>query len=258
MSPAFRHGKNTAVYFDVTDFSPFLNAGTETAQVDTAETSAYGSTGKTFVTGLDAGTVSMAGMFSGIAGDIEPVLTAAIASATDNILTFAFDGGAPATNGNGRRCGLGAVQQTSLVITAPISGMVSLSFDAQLDGGADNGRLLWTPASTAVTGTGPIFYTTGEDLGTAQTNGAVAHLHVLSPNSLNQTITVKIQHSATAGGAYADLGTPMAFTTVGIGATSSQRITSVLTNIQQFVRAHITLGGVATGAALVVVSFAKR
>ena len=66
--PTFRHGKSTVFKVDnsggtLTDISNTLTDVSFPQSVDTAETSAFGSSAKTYVVGLTDATISISGMF---------------------------------------------------------------------------------------------------------------------------------------------------------------------------------------------------
>ena len=66
--PTFRHGKSTVFKVDnsggtLTDISNSLTDVSFPQSVDTAETSAFGSSAKTYVVGLTDATISISGMF---------------------------------------------------------------------------------------------------------------------------------------------------------------------------------------------------
>ena len=65
--PTFRHGKNINVFIDQYDFSTYFNDVSASTSVDTAETSAFGTSAKTYVVGHRDGTVSLGGMFESTA-----------------------------------------------------------------------------------------------------------------------------------------------------------------------------------------------
>jgi hypothetical protein len=70
---AFRHGKNTKVVVNATDLSSYFNDVTVNNTVETAETTTFGVSGgsKTYVTGLNDGTVSVSGLFDGAVGAVD-------------------------------------------------------------------------------------------------------------------------------------------------------------------------------------------
>ena len=58
---AFVHGKGTTVLLNAYDLSAYLNGADQTITVETAETTCFGSSAKSYVTGLRDGTVSVGG-----------------------------------------------------------------------------------------------------------------------------------------------------------------------------------------------------
>jgi hypothetical protein len=55
---AFVHGKNTAVYYNGSNLSSYFNEASMSQDVETAETTAFGDSAKTYITGLKDGTCS--------------------------------------------------------------------------------------------------------------------------------------------------------------------------------------------------------
>jgi hypothetical protein len=62
--PTFVHGKGTGVLLDEFDLSTYFNSADMSRTTDTAETTAFGSTSKSYIVGLSDGTLSLSGMFS--------------------------------------------------------------------------------------------------------------------------------------------------------------------------------------------------
>ena len=61
--PSFIHGKDTAVYVDEFDLTTYMTASTTTTQNDTAETTAYAASAKSYIAGLRSGTISASGLW---------------------------------------------------------------------------------------------------------------------------------------------------------------------------------------------------
>lgn len=242
--PTYRHGKNTVVLVDANDLSSFFNEASSTREVETAETTSFGSSAKTYISGLKDGTISVSGMFDGSASAVDQILTAAIGSATDSITTIAVEGTA-----TGGLCHMAAVQETSYEVTSPVGDVVSTSAEFQADGGVESGRVLTSTAiSTATTTNG-----TAVDNAAATTNGGVAHLHVTA-NTRNGTTTVKVQHSAD-NSTWVDLVT---FTTVTASTTTSQRVELAAgTTVNRYLRSQVTTAG-ASGSVTASIAFARR
>lgn len=240
---AFRHGKNTAVLFGGFPLSAYFNEATASAEVETAETTAFGSSAKTYITGLKDGTVSLSGMFDGDAGAVDPVMAAAIGSDANNVVTIAPDGGIA----KGNRCVTLNAKETSYEVSSPVSDVVSVSADLQADGGLDWG--VFIDASQTISATGN---QTGSYDGTASSsNGAVANLHVTA-NTLNAAITFKVQHSAD-NAVWVDLIT---FAATSTGAEEGQRV-AVTGTVNRYLRTGYTTSA-ASGSATFVIAVARR
>lgn len=240
---AFIHGKSSQVIHGIYDLSPYLNDASASADVETAETTTFGSSAKSYIVGLRDGTVSASGMFDGVAGAVDEVLTASIGSDTLSPVTIGYNG---TTLDN--RVTLLQAKTTSYEVSTPIGDVVSVSYSAQADGGLDQGVSLAALASVSATTTG-----TANDNTASTTNGGMAQVHV-TVNSRSSTSVIKIQHSAD-NSTFADLVT---FTTVGIGATTSERsLVASGTTVNRYLRAVATLAA-GTGSITYQVSFARR
>lgn len=243
---AFRHGKNTKVLVNASDLSSYFNDVTANATVEVAETTTFGATGgsKTYVTGLNDGTLSLSGLFDGAAGAVDEVISGVLGSSTDVNFTIAQDGGLTV----GSRCIIGQSIDTKYDVKAPVAGVVSVSADFQADGGTDPGVVLAGLSSVSATGNG-----TSVDGTVATTNGGTGLLHVTA-NTRNGTIVVKVQHSSD-NSTWADLAT---FTTVSTTTTTSERVVVATgTTVNRYLRANYTVAG-STGSATVTVAFARR
>ncbi len=240
---AFIHGKSSQIIHGIYDLSTFLNDASASADVETAETTGFGSSAKSYIVGLRDGTLSASGMFDGAANAVDEVLTASIGSDTLSAVTVGYDG---TTLGN--RVTLLQAKTTSYEVSSPIGDVVSVSYNAQADGGLDQGVSLAALASVSATTTG-----TAHDNAASSTNGGMAQVHV-TVNSRSSTSVIKIQHSAD-NSTFADLIT---FTTIGIGATTSERsLVASGTTVNRYLRAVATLAA-GTGSIKYQVSYARR
>ena len=240
---AFIHGKDSQVIHGIYDLSPYLNDASASADVETAETTAFGSSAKSYIVGLRDGTVSASGMFDGVAGAVDEVLTASIGSDTLSPVTIGYNG---STIGN--RVTLLQAKTTSYEVSTPIGDVVSVSYSAQADGGLDNGVSLHALGADTTS-----VNNTAVDNTVSSANGGMAQVHV-TVNSRSSTSVIKVQHSAD-NSTFADLVT---FTTVGIGATTSERsLVASGTTVNRYLRSSTTLSA-GTGSITYQVSFARR
>lgn len=239
--PTFRHGKKTAVLLNGTNMSPFLNEATTTTEIETAETTTFGTQDKTYIMGLSDGTISTSGLFDSAAGASNDVLTGLI-NQEDNTFTVMPEGvaaGNPAVIANG--------QMTSYEVSSPVGDVISISAEVQADGG-----LLHGVALTGLVNTGSASATTtGINNGSSTANGALFNLHVTA-NSRDGAATLKVQHSSD-NVSYVDLVT---FTTVSASVTAGESITSTGT-VNQYLRTLSTLAG-SSGSVTYNISAARR
>ena len=240
---AFLHGKNTAVLFNASDLSAFFNDASVTRSVETAETTAFGASSKTYIVGLKDGTVSLTCMFDGSSGAVDEVLQGVLGTEDGANLSVFFDG---MTAGN--RVSLAKVEETSYDISAPVGDVVAASAELQADGGVDTGIALTGLAAVSSTGNG-----SSQDNSASTANGGVGILHVTA-NAHDGATTVKVQHSADDS-TWADLAT---FTDVSASTTTSQRVeVAAGTTVNRYLRANYTLAG-ASGSITFILSFARR
>jgi hypothetical protein len=248
--PTFRHGQNTRVFFDQYNLSPYLNEATATVEVEPAETSAFGTSAKTYIAGLQDGKVSASGMFDGQSVDgVDTVLNPILGSATDSILSYFPDGYAQPTGGAGRRAKLAAVMAVNYEVSSPVGDLVSVSAEFQADEGVWSGHLLaaGTTVSTAVTTNGG-----NADNAALTSNGGVAHLHVTANANIGIT-SFKIQHSLD-NSSWADLAT---FTNVAASTLSAQRVVVAAgTTVNRHLRVQSITAN--TGAITYTAAFARR
>ena len=63
MSPTFIHGKNAVVYQDGNDLTGYLRSLSNSAEVETAESTTFSDDDKTYITGMGDATLSAEGLF---------------------------------------------------------------------------------------------------------------------------------------------------------------------------------------------------
>lgn len=240
--PTFRHGKNTRVFIDAYDFSTYFNDASNSTSVDTAETSAFGTDAKTYITGHSDGTISLSGMFEGTASTgTDQYFDSVLGTATKQKVIVANEGHIL----GGRMVAMQA-DTTSYEVSSPIGDVVQASAEFQADEGVGHGVLVSNGSAITATGNG-----TSVDNGAATTNGGVGYLSVPA-NTRNGNITVKIQASAD-NSTFTDLVT---FTVVTSTTTTSERI-EVTGTVARYLRVNYTVAG-STGNATPVVAFTRR
>ena len=239
----FKHGKNTAVLFDGYNLSAYFNEATTTQEVEVAETTAFGSSAKTYITGLKDATASTSGMFDGDANAVDEVLQGSVGVAASKALTFAPDGGIA----KGNRAATCQVKETSYEVSSPVGDVVAVSADFQADGGLDWGVFIDTTQTVSATGN----QTGSQDNSASTSNGAVANLHVTA-NTLNAAITFRVQHSSD-NSTFADYIT---FSATSAGAEEGQRVAATGT-VNRYLRTAYTTSA-SSGSATFTIAVARR
>lgn len=240
--PTFRHGKNVRIFVDEYDFSAYFNDMSASTTVDTAETSAFGTSAKTYIPGHKDGTVSLSGMFEGTADTgTDDFFSSVLGSSTKQQVIIAPEGHA-----NGTRAIALQADSTSYEASSPIGDVVQASVEFQSNEGVEHGVILSSGSAITATGNG-----TSVSNGAATTNGGVGFLSVPA-NDRNGAITVKIQQSADDS-TFTDLIT---FTAVSTETPTFERV-EVTGTVQQYLRVNYTVAG-SSGSATPVVAFTRR
>lgn len=202
----FTHGSTAEVLFGGYDLTSYLRSATINGSADTAESTAFGDTFKTYVAGLKDGTFSAEGMHDSSANASGTILhTARGVSGTE--ISYYPNGDTAGNFGSGLEA-----QVTSFDVTSPVDDVTSLSVEAQSSVGAE--RLVSLRALSQATGSGTA---SSVDNGAATTDGYAAYLHAVG--AVSGTVSVKVQDSAD-NSSFADFAT---FTDITAG-TTSQRI----------------------------------
>ena len=242
--PTFRHGKNINVFIDQYDFSTYFNDVSASTAVDTAETSAFGTSAKTYVVGHRDGTVSLGGMFESTnSTGTDQYFASVLGSATKQKVIVAVEG-----HSNGTGAIMLQADDTSYEVSSAIADIVQASAEFQSTDAVEHGKILSSGSTVTATGNG-----TAVDNGASTANGGAGYLSV-PVNTRNGNITVKIQHSAD-NSTFADLVT---FTTVTSTSKTSERIEVASgTTVNRYLRVNYTVAG-STGSATPVVAFTRR
>ena len=222
---AFVHGKDSKLFLNNNDFGQYFNNVDFTRTADVSETTAFGSSNKSFIAGDKDGTVSMTGMFDATA---DAILQPFLGSSTDTDICIGADG---ITDGKSIFFGTGVV--TNYGQSSPVGDVVATSLDLQADAGLFNGLVL---DNATITATGNST-STDNRAGTTNGGGAIAIVTGVSGTS-TPTATIKIQHS-TNDSTFVDLVTFTNFTAVG---SQVSEIASG-TTINRYLRVNYTITG---------------
>ena len=242
--PTFRHGKGVSVFIDAYDFSAYFKDLTNSNNVETAETTAFGSNAKTYIVGLKDGSVSLSGYFESTdSTGTDQYFSSILGSATKQKVIIAPEG-----HSNGARATVLQSDDTSYEVSGSIGDVVGASAEFQADSGVDHGVILSAGTAVSSTSNG-----TAVDNSAATSNGGVAYLSVPT-NTRNGNITIKVQQSAD-NSTFTDLVT---FTAVTSTQKTSERVeVAAGTSVARYLRVSYTVAG-STGSATPIVAFARR
>jgi hypothetical protein len=250
------HGRVSSIYVSGTDASPWLNAYQFQWGADTAETTAFGASSKSFITGFPNGQVTLSGpmdMTQTTGGDA--ILSAQIAATTPAPVSIVPVGGG-VQNNRAYVCSVYLNNDQIETGYADVNKFTSNWSYAQRMGAG----LTVQPAGTLTApGSFPanVFKSAaGADYGAATTTGGIANLHVIQ-NTLNQTLTVQLIHDTVVGlGSSANVPGG-GFTAVAAGIAGSQSLQIAAASINRYVGITATTAGAATGTCSIVVTFAR-
>jgi len=236
--PTFAHGKGTNVFVDVYNLSTFFNNADTTQSVDTAETTSFTASSKSYIVGLKDQTVSLSGLYSQDAGGSDVVLSSILGTATTPIVTISLTG-----SGIGNRAVLGRAHETNYSISSPVADVTSVTADFTASTDAVANQTLGLASGVMLTAGGSIAYgslgnLTAVDNAASSTNGGMATLHVTANSISGGNTTIKVQHSAD-NSTWVDLIT---FTAVSASTTAKQ-LTAVSGTINRYVRATASTAG---------------
>lgn len=229
--------------YDITGYFRSLGINGQRSMYDTT---VFGSTAKTSIPGLKAGTVSLEGLFEDTATlDAPDTVFKDIESAATVPLVSVF----PEGWALGKRAYLLQAHENNHNIGAQIDALVMNSAEFTDNDGYDFGLSLHAlTAETVLPFTG-----TATDNLALTSNGGVGFLHTTAIAGAAPNAVIKIQHAAVA--TYADLVTFSAVTSL---ATGFQRVlVAAGTTVNRNLRATITEGGTTTSITSAI-SFARR
>ena len=129
---AFKHGKDTKVYVNSSDYSSYFSNADANRTADIAESTTFGKSNKEFIVGDKDGTISLGGFWDATAdGVLQPLLGGA-----DFDFAMGIDG---LDTGDYATIGKGNI--TNYAVSSPVGDIVASSLDVQSDDGMWNGKV---------------------------------------------------------------------------------------------------------------------
>ena len=243
---AFKHGSKARVYVNGHDLTGYLRSFTSSGSRDSAETTTFGKTAKTYVPGLKDATLSAEGVYDGDPKAVDEVLSTALGQDQESLWTWFPQGDSAIGN-----VGYGfAAHATSYEVESPVDDVVSVSVEAQSKVGKERVQALHPIKEETANGQG-----TSLDGGASSTNGGVGYLHVTNLSGTNPTLDVTIQHSDD-NGASDPWSALITFTQV-TQANTAQRI-EVSGTVKRYVRVTWAIGGTGSPKATFVAAFGRK
>ena len=234
---AYIAGKDTAVYIDEFDLSAYFNSADVSTTTSAEESTAFGATSKSYITGLQDGTLSLAGMWAADTDGVDEELQVLLGSTTTPVITVRQ--GAAAI---GSRAIIGQAHEVNYSVTSPVDGISAISADFQSDSGSTSNLTLGLTGGVQLTlgasiAHGSLGALSSVDNAASSASGGAATLHVPT-NTVNGNTTIKVQHSANDS-SWADLIT---FTVVG-ASTKLGEIKAVTGTVNRYLRVTASTAG---------------
>lgn len=232
----FKHGKDAAIWFNATDLSSYANDLAFGADVDSADTSTFGSSWKSSVAGQAVVKLDVKGYY-------DPALTSlpSALQVDDAVVTYLPSGTAIGDNAR-----LMALEPTSYAESSPVGGVVAFTTSGVTDSTVGFGYSLLPKTTISASTTGA-----AKDDGAATTTGAIAHLHVTNIVSATGSWVVTIQDSADGSTGWATIGTFTAKTAVG-----AQRLV-IAGTVRRYVRYVNTVTGGSSPSCTFAIALAR-
>lgn len=225
---SFHHGRKQELFYGGYQLSPYMREASFQRSIDTPETTAFGSTSKSYLTGIPDARISGQGMYhttsqdawmwGGLGGDDE---------------VLAIYAPRPIAAGSDVRCVM--VHNTNYQVQASVADVVSFSLDLQGSQVASRALCVAAPASRNSSGNSPSL-----DNGAATALGAECFLQVRL--NVGTTLDVVMQHSPDNS----TWGTLATFPTVSSGTqitTAWVSVAAAATTPDRYVRTSWTITG---------------
>lgn len=180
---AFKHGSKAVIYLNGFNLSGWLKEFQSSFSVDTAETSTFGNTFKTYVPGLSDGTFTASGIYDGDTNAVDVIMLATLQATKDDIVAYL-----PQGDGLGNPAKCFASMSTSYQVTSSIGDVSTVQLQGQSQVGSESGLLLHAMGAEATPGNG----TSVDQTVVSTSAGWSSYIQVISGTDL----VVKIQDSA--------------------------------------------------------------
>jgi hypothetical protein len=232
VSPTFIHGKSAVVYQDGNDLTGYLRSLSNSAEVETAESTTFSDDDKTYVTGMADATISAEGLFD---ATFDGNLNSITGSGTKSIWSVYPGGDGVGSSGRGY-----SLDVTSAERTAEIGDVVMINIEGQSSVGTEPIISHHALAQRTASGTATVV-----DAGASSANGGYGYLHATAASG---TVVVTVQHSSD-NNTYAD------YLTLGTITASARSFRTTATGtVNRYTRVVYTI---TSGTATFVAGFGR-
>ena len=211
-------GKSTDIYIDTSQFETFTNSFTFNVNSNLPNVTTFGDEGSTFVQGKPNADFTLNSFFSPTDNESDEIINSALTGTSEVMI-------APSGLTIGNNAYEVKANLTSEGIDNPVEGATAINTSATSTESIRRSAILYTPSSTALTGTGAVT-SSRVDTGSTSSIGTLsagstktATLRVTAVSG-SGTATIKIQDSSSSGSGYGDF---LAFAQIsGVGVQSVQ------------------------------------
>lgn len=222
---AFTHSKKARLWVDQFELTSYFSEFNMQGKAGTADVTAFGLGAKTYISGLQEGTITGKGFFGAALTDIEDSeLTAALGRSTNMCVLFSPSGATAA----GTRAVISEAAETDYQISSPVNNVVSTSMSAQADSGLSTGIIAYDPTTAAIatasTTNGTGTNDTGQSDAPSTTVNVANNTTNVSTFAGAQTLTSNSSNLATTG--FSTSGYLSVVTSAGVAILSYNGLTA--------------------------------
>jgi hypothetical protein len=192
--PAFSHGRNTVVYYRGYNLGQYLKEVNWASEIDTPETTAFGSTTRSYVVGFPSITVTGSGMYSSAIGatalpEVDNFMDASMGNAVSGWLLYGPVGGAV-----GSPAKTGYSDSTNYTVTGSVTDMVAISADFQVNADSVGNGTFWVDPLDTKQGNATHTWTLDRTAG-EPTSGKTFRVWVQGLNTSDVSVTMDFRTS---------------------------------------------------------------
>ena len=196
-------GKSTDIYIDTSQFETFTNSFTFNVNSNLHDVTTFGDEGSTFVQATPNANFTLNSFFSPTDNESDEIINSALTGSSEVMI-------APSGLTIGNNAYEVKANLTSETIDNPVEGATAINTSATSTESIRRSAILYTPSSTALTGTGAVS-SSRVDTGSASSIGTL---------SAGSTKTATLRVTAVSGSGYGDF---LAFAQIsGVGVQSVQ------------------------------------